>query len=291
MALQGSSLFEQRRALLARLSGRPKAQPRPACLFPPLAVSDMTGLAPQMADPDFAAVTAPLPKAKAAAVQPTLVALPMVSGMLPRVTLDAEVKRPRLEQRGRDRAMGVLTDVAETHLIDTQLVKRILAEEGALVPQSVSLDAALTNKSTGTLIKRAGSLRLYRAWFNTSAFDVVDFTSKAAVFAYGRHLLADRAPASRMAALREALNFVEGVFGIDLAGVRRSARVHGLSCKLLRTRAAIRQRAPLTVEMVRALEELLAAEAESGSPHAVVAGAILMCIYGRVRVGDARRCT
>ena len=63
-----------------------------------------------------------------------------------------------------------------------------------------------------------------------------------------------------------------------------------MTCTLLRTRAATRQRRPLSVKMVEALETVLHHDAGRGEADAIIAGAALLGVYGRVRVGDLRQC-
>ena len=61
--------------------------------------------------------------------------------------------------------------------------------------------------------------------------------------------------------------------------------------RMLRRRRATRQRDPLTVPMVKALEEYLNANAATGSPMTVMASTTLFAVYTRTRIGDLRRCT
>ena len=72
--------------------------------------------------------------------------------------------------------------------------------------------------------------------------------------------------------------------------VRKSSRVRGMCCTLLRTRAATRQRRPLTVSTVMELEKAVAEDEGRGELDAVVAGAAVFAVCSRVRVGDLRRC-
>ena len=186
--------------------------------------------------------------------------------------------------------MNVLVGIVIKYFADAPAVKRIIDEEGCLDADSASLDAMLYSKKTGTLLKRAASLRIYSSWFETTVFMPVQFLSEAAVYKYVLALNADNAPATRAAAFKEAANFIAGILSLDVEEMRTSSRVHGLTCKLLRTRAGVRQRMPLSVDMVRALEELLADEADEGTVDAVHCGVVLFGLFARARVGDLRRC-
>ena len=170
------------------------------------------------------------------------------------------------------------------------VVQETIDNEGAFTAASVTLDAILATKKTGTISKRASSLKMYAAWFVTAGLAPSDFFSEPAVFRYVAHLHSDKAPATRAAALREAINFVGGTFNIDVAIIRASGRIRGMTCKLLRTRGAVRQRRPLTTKMVIALENVLADNVEAANADAIHAGTALFAVFSRARVGDLRRC-
>ena len=75
-----------------------------------------------------------------------------------------------------------------------------------------------------------------------------------------------------------------------MKAIRASARVRGLSCKLLRTRGEVRQRRPLPVDMEATVERILEKGAPTGDVDALVAGTTLFVLFARARVGDVRRC-
>ena len=77
-----------------------------------------------------------------------------------------------------------------------------------------------------------------------------------------------------------------GAFCVCVDAVRKSSSVRGMCCTLLRTRAATRQRRPLTVSVVMELEKAVAEDEGRGEPDAVVAGAAFSAVW----VGDLRRC-
>ena len=205
------------------------------------------------------------------------------------VTAARAVKRRRLDEATRTRAIRHITGVVSRYLLETPLVRQVLAEEGSLSSDSPSVSAIFEIKSTVTLCKRAYSLLLYVKWFESCGLDDNAFASEPALFAYMSHLNETGAPATRGSAAREALHLICGLLGRDPAPLR-SSRIHGLSVRLLRTRGTVRHRRPLTVSMVRALEHVVHSADRAGDTRAIIAGAALFCTYSRARVGDLARC-
>ena len=197
-------------------------------------------------------------------------------------------KRARTDQQDRGAALATIWRIVAKHFPQASAV-RVVLEEDSDPLGSVSLRAMVERKATSTLQKRACSLRMYDAWLSSSTV-ASGFGDEPTVFAYATHLFEDKAPATRAAALVESLNFLEGVFALDLLQVRASARIKGMCVRSLRTRAAVRQRATFTVELVKVLERILADDAGKGGSDGVLAGAALFSIYARVRIGDLRRC-
>ena len=199
-------------------------------------------------------------------------------------------KRPRKEDRERQRALDDLAAIAREFFMDTTGAQRIIDEEWEITGRSAILESMVFHKKTGTLLKRIGALRMYGKWLATTEFETADFASERAVYSYFSALHQDSAPATRAQSLREALNFAEGIFGLSAKEVRSSSRIHGISCKLLRTRAEVRQSVPLSTTMVKVLEEILAKGCRVPTADAILAGDDLFAMYGRARVGDVRRC-
>ena len=162
------------------------------------------------------------------------------------VSNEVAAKRPRKEGESRARSIELFADVARTYMTNVKTVKRIVDEEGDLLASSPSLVAMFANKSTGTLGKRASSIKMYRAWFITSGERATAFFDEKNVFAYVRALFLDHAPPTRASALREAMNFLDGVFQHDLKEVRDSRRVLGMSIQIPRTKG--RSEATKTIE-------------------------------------------
>ena len=204
---------------------------------------------------------------------------------------DRAAKRAHSEPDARSKAIAFLAELANNYLHSSELVQNIIAEEGMLDQTTPSLIAMVTVKSTATLLKRMCSLRLYRAWFLTTGSEASAFFTEPAAYKYFKYLNDERAPATRAAAMRQALHFLGGLFGMDLTAIKASTRLTGLTVALLMTRGAIRQRSPLSVPMVIALEKLVLRDDGAGSFEALVAGAALFALYSRARVGDLAKCT
>ena len=200
-------------------------------------------------------------------------------------------RRKQASHDSRQRCIEILAVVAAKYLSSSPAVQRIIREEGELTASSPSLIAVTAVKSDSTLLRRACSLRLYRAWFETSGFVQDSFFTESAAYKYYKFLYDDRAPATRAAGMHQAFLFVGGLFEIPLDVFLRSSRLRGLTVMNLRTRAEVRQSAPLKVRMVLALEACVVKDGGRGSPRALLAGASLFTLYARARVGDMARCT
>ena len=200
------------------------------------------------------------------------------------------VKRARLDGDTRSRIHDYMADLVVTYMGHTDFAAAIGEEEPANCGLSPSLVAALVPKSTATLVKRYSSLRLYRVWFDTTGLRAATFFTEDSLFRYCKHLHADGAPATRASSCRQAFNFMGGLLGLDTRPVQKSARVHGLCVALLRTRGAVRQRRPLTMQMVMTLEKIIQGDGGAGEPETLTAGIALFALYGRARIGDLARC-
>ena len=75
----------------------------------------------------------------------------------------------------------MLAEVGATFLAFSPVVRRIALEEGCLCSTSPSLTAVVAVKSTATLLRRTGSIKLYRAWFLTTGFTHAAFFTERTV--------------------------------------------------------------------------------------------------------------
>ena len=203
----------------------------------------------------------------------------------------AAATRVTQDSEARARCVDLLAEIALSYLRHSVVVRRIVAEEGTLCGSSPSLLAMTTVKSTGTLLKRSSSIRMYRAWFVTAGATDIEFFSEPLAYRYFKFLHDDRAPATRAASMRQAFHFLGGLFALPLEVFVGSSRLHGLSVMSLRTRTEVRQSLPLKVRMVMALEALVLKDDGAGAPNALAAGVSLFALFARARIGDLARCT
>lgn len=204
-----------------------------------------------------------------------------------RLTYERAAKRAREDDTARGKALGSFAQLLSTYREYSGLAKLMTDGGEAFTEVAPSLVAALEARKTATLAKRAGSLRLYHAWFATTGRPASEIFAERTVFEHMTYLNEERVGATRGLALSQAINFAGGLFKFDVAAVAGSPRVRGLVVRLLKTRQPLRQRAPLTVAMVAFLENLSCDSEED--EEGILAGAALFCLYARARVGDLRR--
>ena len=83
---------------------------------------------------------------------------------------------------------------------------------------SPSIQAALEPKSTETVRKRAGSIRMYSGWFATSAYCDGSPFDEISVFCYLGYLNSERVPATRRSTFRESVNWMGGPLQLRCRG-------------------------------------------------------------------------
>ena len=206
------------------------------------------------------------------------------------VSSEAAAKRRTAEATDRAASITVILDVVGRRFASNPLVSHIVATEGALSPELESVQAIFAPKSTGTIQKRAVYIRIFDIWFARAGLPNEKFIDEPTLFNYVAELRRQGSSSSRGASVRSALFFLGGLFGICTKVIQKSARVYGMCSSLLREGLVHRQRDPLRVSMVRAFEEVLVDDAGRGGEDAIIAGTALFCIFGRLRVGDLRRC-
>ena len=82
---------------------------------------------------------------------------------------------------------------------------------------------------------------------------------------------------------------MSGIFEVDVSVITKSQRVAGMAAQALRSRSAVRQRAPLTVAMMEKLEQAVLDDGGRGTEKSLIAGTVLFAVYGRLRIGDIRK--
>ena len=202
----------------------------------------------------------------------------------------AAAYRKNLDTEKKRKGIDVICGHMRKYASDSDFVQACLRDHGSFNADTLSVQAVFEVKAPATVEKRASSLSLYALWFETSGHKTEDFFSESAVFMYTAHLDADRAPASRAQCCKEALNFVGGLFSLELASIKGSRRIAGMCTRLKRRAGTARQAKVLSVKMVAALEHFVVSDKGSGVPEAIVAGSALFALFGRARIGDLARC-
>ena len=93
-----------------------------------------------------------------------------------------------------------------------------------------------------------------------------------------------------MQSAREALHLAAGIFEIPFDDLLQSTRVLGVAVQELGRSDVIRQRSPLSVAMVEALESHLNDE-NADAKERVLAGAGFFVLFCRTHVGDTAKST
>ena len=157
----------------------------------------------------------------------------------------------------------------------------------------VNLKPFLRLSRPGTLQVHASAWRLYLRYAEDEGLNPADLDETAA-YMYLQHLTEAGAPPSRAGGFLKACNFSFGIFEF-LQGhvIASSARCRGEAAANQARKRVRRQRDPLTMDQVKAMElEVTLANNGSGvltKPEAVVAGFLLMCIHGRARCSDVAK--
>jgi len=233
-------------------------------------------LRPPLRDLVFAAPPAKRPRASSPAPSPC-------DDVSLSAALSSDSADVRLEALGAERASAIelwlplLARVGSA----SDVVQRMAASGEKLALDAPTLVSVLAAKSVGTMRKRLTSLLLFERWCVTAGFPAFP-VQEATVFSYFTFLQSERAPPTRAQATREALNFLSGVFEVPLADVSASRRIAVSALLSLERKQLLRQRSQLTVSMVVALECLARADTRDG----ILAGLLLFCVFGRLRVGD-----
>ena len=175
----------------------------------------------------------------------------------------------------------------------TQLGQSLLNAAGTLVDENQvtqSLMDAFAPKSTNTMVKRFSSLWRYARWCSAKYIPPLQMTEDT-VYEYLCHLRDSGSSASAASSFLEAVAFLHAIACLRGLGSNPqfSGRCKGLERAQLQTRRKRKQACPMTVDMVRALEDFTALYFQSHL--AVISGHLLFCIYSCARWADSIRLT
>ena len=172
---------------------------------------------------------------------------------------------------------------------DASVLGRSLSAEAALLSDDKamfkSFEDTFAPKATSTLVKRAASMWRFFEFCVENGFGSPLKAREREVYAYVQHLKEDGAPTSGQAFL-ESWTF----FSVNLGFRRRpeespmSGRIKGAVSMLLGQKRKLIQAAPLTVQMIKALERIVL---KPPLAHwRVIAGHILFCMGSSARFSD-----
>ena len=141
-------------------------------------------------------------------------------------------------------------------------------------------------KATGTLLRRSGSLTKFINWLDKNHLKWP--ADEKAAYGYVVFLASsESAGATAPAAFLSAVGFAKHVLGLAGADqILSSARIKGAVHRKYILKKPLKQRPPLTVEMVAGLEEYLFSDASLIDKCA--AGFFLFCLHGRLRFSDCQ---
>ena len=156
-----------------------------------------------------------------------------------------------------------------------------------------SLKPFLKLRRPGTLQVHASAWRLFMRFAEEEGLVAAELNEGMA-FMYLRTLSERAAPPSRAGGFLKACNFAFGMFDFAQGHViASSARCRGEAASSQARKRERRQRDPLSMEHIRAMEvEVTMAKSGKGAltkAEAVVAGFLLMCAHGRARCADAAK--
>ena len=180
----------------------------------------------------------------------------------------------------------VSLDMDATRLGRTLLGEAVLLRNDENLKKSFSHTFA--SKATGTLVKRASALWRFAAWCENNAVPSPLRASESIIYRYMVHLESTAKPTVGSGFL-EAWNFMHAMVGLTDPGayLTPSARIKGVSTGMLQLKAPLRQAHPLSVKMVKALEQVvLLAPYEHWK---IVAGHLLLVLGSSARFGDTVR--
>ena len=156
----------------------------------------------------------------------------------------------------------------------------ILADTKDMDDRSQIMMDAFAERSTGTLALRVQALKLYGRWKGK----IVPFDEESA-YMYMCHLRKTKAPPTRGKSFLEAALLLSGVANAEvLTEIANSSRLRGAAYGMVEHKRMRKQRDPLTLKQVKALEHL--AVQKKTACEVAVLGHCLFALHACARWGD-----
>ena len=202
-----------------------------------------------------------------------------------------DIEWPVAKEALRQKAFARWRMILEVNPQAFACMRKLLTMTSELKPEEEirqNICDIFSNKKTGTLLKRAGTLIQYMAWHYTQADVGPAFpVTEELAYNYVQHLRRKKRGATAPDSFKSAVTFCHFVLGMVINDdLLTSPRVRGAAFASLLTKRKLKQRDELEVSYVLALEFMLF-QAEDPK-DAIAAGFFLYCIYGRCRGADAQ---
>lgn len=189
----------------------------------------------------------------------------------------------------RHGALRKLREIVIQDLAFTGLGRSLRNHSNKLSNESIlqtTFENVFTNKSTGTLAKRAGHLWELQMWCHELGVESIFHLGESDLYQFLSDVKASGRGATVGKQMLQALNFLFHMADADkqqLAGLM-TTRVKGVADSMMANKPQLKQAVPLTTDIVYSLEALMFRLEEPH--HTVICGHLLFCIYSCARFGD-----
>ena len=216
----------------------------------------------------------PLPRPKASAREPLLVQGSLaLHAIRPLQDEDDDLKTDRLLRQAASRWALVLA--------------RYSLEFGGSPPDEEEILACFGARSVHTVAKRASGFLAFLRWFDVVSAKPSSPFCDASFWKYVSFLDQSSAAASTASSFLSSVRFAKHVMGMKSIE-EPGRRCVGCAEKLLCRAGLMRQAAPLKVDQIRKIHDLLHDENATRWDRALCAY-LLLCLYGRARHSDFKR--
>jgi hypothetical protein len=196
------------------------------------------------------------------------------------------------EDELRTKALNQFKVLISLDLDATQLGQSVTNVLGTIDPSVDPLQVlqdAMSNKATGTLLKRASSMWRFACWLEAGQMGTCFNQTEQVLYDYMNYLRDTGSAATSASHFVESLRFCNQMFKLqkmDIASVL-SPRVTGASHSMFLKKRKLTQAPALPVKAVQTFEQICIYSADMHKR--VIAGALLFCIFACVRWFDAMR--
>ncbi|CAE7891199.1 unnamed protein product [Symbiodinium necroappetens] len=147
---------------------------------------------------------------------------------------------------------------------------------------------AFAGRATGTLVKYSAAYWRFAKWVTSNKVGTPLRPTETLAYRYICHLRDSKCGATAASTFLQALSYLYKVARVKEPSVDflLSSRVRGAARSMFEGKRCLKQAPPLTVEMVRVLEQT--ACLRDGSYLTLVAGHLCFCLYACCRFGDSQ---